>query len=417
MTAYTPSYKVLINSVEVTDITVANLVITSGRTDIYSQPVAGYCQLQLLNFNNSAYNFNVGTQITIEVTDTSAIYVPIFGGYISDFTVSVNQTGSLGNTTVAQITALGALSKLPKLVDDGVLAQDEDGDQIYSLLSGYLLGEWQEMPAATTWANYTPATDTWADALNLGLGEIDRPGDFLLIARSASETDIYSLCSQIANSALGVLYEDANGNIGYSDSTHRQDYLAANGYTTLDANHANGYGLAVTTRAGDIRNKYGITYGNNANQVYVAEDSVSQQTYGVYGEAFLSSIKDTVDAENFADRIVALRAYPTPKFQSITFELGNPEIDNADRDALINIFMGQPVWIQNLPLNISNGSFEGYVEGWTFRASLNNLSVTFNASPVNFSQVAVKWNQVNAAEAWNTISNTLEWIDAIGVVA
>ena len=417
MTAYTPSYKVLINSVEVTDITVANLVITSGRTDIYSQPVAGYCQLQLLNFNNSAYNFNVGTQISIEVTDTSATYVPIFGGYISDFTVSVNQTGSLGSTTVAQITALGALSKLPKLVDDGVLAQDEDGDQIYSLLSGYLLGQWQDVPAATTWASYTPATGTWADALNLGLGEIDRPGDFLLIARSANETDIYSLCSQIANSALGVLYEDANGNIGYADSTHRQDYLAANGYTTLDANHANGYGLAVTTRAGDIRNKYDITYGNNANQVYVAEDLVSQQTYGVYGEAFLSNIKDTADAENFADRIVALRAYPTPKFQSITFELGNPEIDNADRDALINIFMGQPVWIQNLPLNISNGSFEGYVEGWTFRASLNNLSVTFNASPVNFSQVAVKWNQVNAAEAWNTISNTLEWIDAIGVVA
>jgi len=417
MTAYTPSYKVLINSVEVTDITVANLVITSGRTDIYSQPVAGYCQLQLLDFNNSAYNFNVGTQITIEVTDTSATYVPIFGGYISDFTVSVNQTGSLGNTTVAQITALGALSKLPKLVDDGVLAQDEDGDQIYSLLSGYLLGQWQDVPAATTWANYTPATGTWADALNLGLGEIDRPGDFLLIARSASETDIYSLCAQIANSALGVLYEDANGNIGYADSTHRQDYLAANGYTTLDANHANGYGLAVTTRAGDIRNKYDITYGNNANQVYVAEDAVSQATYGVYGEAFLSSIKDTADAENFADRIVALRAYPTPKFQSITFELGNPEIDNADRDALINIFMGQPVWIQNLPLNISNGSFEGYVEGWTFRASLNNLSVTFNASPVNFSQIAVKWNQVSAAESWNTISNTLTWINAIGVVA
>lgn len=417
MTAYTPSYKVLINSVEVTDITVANLVITSGRTDIYSQPVAGYCQLQLLNFDNSAYNFNVGTQITIEVTDTSATYVPIFGGYISDFTVSVNQTGSLGNTTVAQITALGALSKLPKLVDDGILAQDEDGDQIYSLLSGYLLGEWQDVPAATTWATYTPATEMWADALNLGLGEIDRPGDFLLIARSANETDIYSLCAQIANSALGVLYEDANGNIGYSDSTHRQDYLAANGYTTLDANHANGYGLAVTTRAGDIRNKYDITYGNNANQVYVAEDAVSQATYGVYGEAFLSNIKDTVDAEDFADRIVALRAYPTPKFQSITFELGNPEIDNADRDALINIFMGQPVWIQNLPLNISNGSFEGYVEGWTFRASLNNLSVTFNASPVNFSQVAVKWNQVNAAETWNTISNTLTWINAIGAVA
>jgi hypothetical protein len=31
--------------------------------------------------------------------------VPIFGGYISDFTIAVNQTGALGNTTAAQITA------------------------------------------------------------------------------------------------------------------------------------------------------------------------------------------------------------------------------------------------------------------------------------------------------------------------
>lgn len=417
MTAYTPSYKVLINSVELTDVTVANLTITSGRTDIYQQPVAGYCQLQLLNFNNDIYNFTVGTQITIEVTDTTAVFKPIFGGFISDFTISVNQTGSLGNTTAAQITALGALSKLPKLVDNGVLSQDQDGDQIYYLLQQYLLGEWQEVPAATTWANYTPATDTWADAYNLGLGEIDRPGDFLMIARSSQETDIYSLCAQIANSALGVLYEDANGNIGYADSTHRQDYLAANGYTTLDANHANGYGLAVTTRSGDIRNKYVITYGNNGNSVYTAQDLQSQKDYGLYGESFLSNIKDTVDAEDFADRIIALRADPYPKFQSITFELGNPEIDDSDRNALINIFMGQPVWIQNLPLNISGGSFEGFIEGWTFRASLNNLTITFNASPVNFSQIAVKWNQVNVAESWNTLSSTLTWLNAIGAVA
>ena len=416
MTIYTPTYKVLINGVELTDVTVADLTIQSGRTDIYQQPVAGYCQVQLINFNNDIYNFTVGTGITIEVTDSIAAYVPIFGGYISDFTIAVQQTGSLGFTTAAQITALGALSKLPKIVDNGILSQDEDGDQIYHLLSGFLLGEWNQVPPAQTWATYDPTT-TWANAENLGLGEIDRPGDFLMIARSSSETDIYSLCAQIANSALGVLYEDSNGNIGYADSTHRQDYLAANGYTTLDANHANGRGLAVTTRAGDIRNKYVITYGNNGNSVYTAQDAESQETYGLYGEAFLSNIKDTPDAEDFADRIIALRADPYPKFQSITFELGNPEIDDADRDALIRIFMGLPVWIQNLPLNIAGGSFEGYVEGWTFRASLNNLTITFNASPVNFSQIAVKWQQVNAAEQWNTLSPTLTWLNAIGAVA
>jgi hypothetical protein len=416
MTAYTPLYKVLVDSAEVTDVTIANLTITSGRTDINVQPLAGYCQLQLLNLNNSSYDFTVGTSLTVEVTNSVGTYVPIFGGLISDFTVAVNRAGDLGYTTTATITALGALSKLPKLIDNGILSQDFDGDQIYTLLSGYLLGQWNEVPAAQTWATYNP-TETWANALNIGLGEIDQPGDYELIARSSSKTDLYSLCTDIANSAFGVLYEDANGNIGYADQTHRQDYLAANGYTTLDANHANGLGLAATTRAGDLRNYFNIIYNNNGSSSYVAEDLTSQSLYGTYGESFTSRIKHTSDAEALADRYIELRANPSAKFQSITFTLGNPEIDDADRDALINIFLGQPVWVQNLPPNISLGSFQGYIEGWTFRASLNNLSLTFNASPINFSQVAVKWEQVNAAETWNTLNTSLTWLDAIGVVA
>jgi hypothetical protein len=416
MTAYTPAYKVLVNGVEITDVTLANLVITSGRTDINVQPVAGYCQVQLINFNNSSYNFTVGTSITVEVTNSVGTYIPIFGGFISDFTVAVNQAGDLGYTTTATITALGALSKLPRIIDAGVLSADFDGDQIYTLLSGYLLGQWNEVPAAQTWATYDP-TETWLNAVNIGLGEIDQPGDYELIARSSSNTDLYSLCTAIANSAFGVLYEDANGNIGYADQTHRQDYLAANGYTTLDANHANGVGLATTTRAGDIRNSFTIVSGTNANHTYTATDTESQTLFGVYAEQYTSRIKNNSDAVALADRYIDLRAFPYPKFQSITFVLGNPEIDNADRDALINIFLGQPVWIQNLPGNITDGSFQGYIEGWTFRASLNNLSVTFNASPINFSQIAVKWEQVNAAETWNTLNTSLTWLNAIGAVA
>jgi hypothetical protein len=416
MTAYTPSYKVLVDGTEVTDVTIANLTITSGRTDIYQQPLAGYCQLQLMNLDNSGYDFNVGTGLAVEVTNSAGSYIPIFGGYISDFTISVNRSGSAGYTTIATITALGALSKLPKIIDNGVLSTDYDGDQIYTLLSGYLLGQWNEVPASQTWATYNP-TETWTNAVNIGLGEIDQPGDYEMIARSSSATDLYSLCSEIASSAFGVLYEDSNGNIGYADSTHRQDYLAANGYTTLDANHANGLGLASTTRAGDLRNYYELTYGNSGSGSYIAQDTQSQSLYGVYGESFTSRIKNAPDAEELADRYIALRAFPYAKFQSITFELGNSEIDDSDRDALINIFLGKPVWIQNLPPNITNGSFQGYIEGWTFRASLNNLSLTFNASPINFSQVAVKWEQVNAAETWNTINTSLTWLNAIGVVA
>ena len=415
MTAFTPEYLVKINGTEVTDVTLANLTITSGRTDINSQPVAGYCQIQLINFNNQSYPFNVGTGLTIEVKNTSGTFIPIFGGYVTDYGISVNTAGALGSTTLLTIVALGALSKLPKFIDSGVLSKDYDGDQIYTLLSGYLLAQWNEVPAAQTWAAYDP-TVTWANAENIGLGEIDQPGNYEMIARTSSLTDIYSLVSQIATSALGYIYEDASGNIGYASSTHRQDYLANNGYVELDAGQALASGISTNVKSGDIRNRYTIGYGGG-NNTYTAEDVQSQSLYGLQAQNFTSNIDKLADATLVADRYIALRSFPSAKFESITFPLGNPEIDNTDRDALLNVFMGMPIWLQNLPNNINDGSFQGYVEGWTFRASVNDLSLTFNASPVNFSQVAVKWEQVNAAETWNTLNTSLTWLNAIGAVA
>jgi hypothetical protein len=40
------------------------------------------------------------------------------------------------------VTALGALSKLPKNLTEGVLAKDFDGDQIYEILQQVLFSRW-----------------------------------------------------------------------------------------------------------------------------------------------------------------------------------------------------------------------------------------------------------------------------------
>jgi hypothetical protein len=74
--------------------------------------------------------------------------------------------------------------------------------------------------------------------------------------------------------------------------------------------------------------------------------------------------------------------------------------------------MGQPIHITDLPTQIQNGSFEGYVEGWSWSTGFNELFLTINLSPVNFSQVAMRWNTVPIDEAWNTISATIDWANA-----
>jgi hypothetical protein len=90
----------------------------------------------------------------------------------------------------------------------------------------------------------------------------------------------------------------------------------------------------------------------------------------------------------------------------------SPELSDTDRDALINVFMGLPLNIVDLPPNVANGEFQGFVEGWTFRAGYNTLELTITVSPLAFSLQAFRWNSVPAVETWNTLNPTLDWLNA-----
>ena len=409
MTAWNPVWQLSIDGGTFQTVTLANLTVTSGRTDIYQQPVAGYASVEIINTDQSAIAIEINDSFALQVKDSTNTFVPIFGGYVTDIDQSVRSSGSNAVVQSFKVTALGALSKLPKVLTEGVLSKDFDGNQIKSILTPILFSQWNEVPAATTWATYT-ATETWANAQNTGYGEIDTPGDYELTSRSSSTTDVYSLISALATSGAGYIYEDAQGRICYADSTHRGEYLATNGYVELSGNHALSRGIATSRRIGDIRNKVTITYKANAQST--AENTASQALYGVQAQNIATSIENAADATAQANFYLALRAYPQSLFKSITFELTNPELDNADRDALIKMFMGLPIDVTDLPANMTGGRFQGFVEGWTFSAGFNKLQVTLNVSPIAFSLQAFKWTNVPAGETWNTISPTLDWTNA-----
>jgi hypothetical protein len=408
MTQWSPVWRVKIAGVDVTDSVLASLNITSGRTNIYEQAQAGYCSLTLIVFNQAAIDYEINDTLSVEVQDTSAIYKPIFGGSIVDIAVSVSEVGSTAYTQEVTITALGALARLQKALTDGVLTHDFEGNQIETILRQVLFAQWQQVPAALTWATYDPTT-TWANAENTGLGEIDTPGNYELAQRSSSRTVVYDLVAALATSGLGYIYENAAGQISYADSTHRTTYLAANGYTDLTANHALGRGITIKTRAGDVRNDVTIKYGVSSTSEVSDRDETSIGLYGELAQIISTTIKHAADAESQAAFYLALRAYPQANFDQITYALTNPELDNGDRNSLINVFMGQPIALNDLPLNMSAGTFQGYVEGFTFRASYNELSVTLLMSPLAYSLQAMRWNDVPITETWASVSPILQW--------
>jgi hypothetical protein len=411
MTQWSPVWKVELDGVEYTDAVLANLTIRSGRTNIYEQAQAGYVNLQLLDVNQTTIPVNINSSISVQIQDTTGTYVPIFGGNVVDIALEVRDIGTTMFTQTYSITALGALARLPKALTDGVLSKEFDGDQVYEALKNVVFRTWAQVPASEQWQNYDP-TVTWANAENNGLGEIDRPGNYELAARSSERIDVYSLVSGLATSGLGYIYEDALGRIGYADSTHRTNYLATNGYVDLDANHARAAGLRIETRVGDVRNSLTIKYGSTSSAEQSASDPASILAFGELAQIISTTLHNSSDALSQANFYLSLRAQPQPIFSEITFDLTNPEIDNSDRNNLIGVFMGEAISLNNLPLNMSNGTFQGFVEGWSFQASYNRLSVTLLLSPLAYSLQAMRWNDVPMTETWASVSPTLDWTNA-----
>ncbi len=82
MSIFNPIWRVTIGGVQYQTAILANLTITSGRTNIYEQAQAGYTNLEIINLDQSNVSIAINQAITIELQDSTNTFVPIFGGSI-----------------------------------------------------------------------------------------------------------------------------------------------------------------------------------------------------------------------------------------------------------------------------------------------------------------------------------------------
>ena len=407
-----PEWKIIIGTT-VYD-TVLSVSMATGRDDIDLQCNAGYARLEIVNTNNLPFDIDVTDSLTLELKNSSGTYIPVFGGEVSDFGISVRSPEDIGFVTIGNILAVGSLAKLTKALFPDALAKDEDGNQIYDILNELLINSWFEVAPALQWQDYDPTT-TWANAENVGLGEIDQPGLYEMISRSADPASSYNLCAQIAQSALGQMYEDKAGRVCYADTDHRTAYLSANGYTTISANYATPSSIKTILQIGKIRNSLVFNYGNNYNNTASALDADSVANYGRYQRNVTSNLHNLADVNTVMTRELGLRAIPREQLQSLTFRLDNTNLPDAERNKLIDVFFGQPMIINDLPINMFNGSFNGFVEGFAIRATPAYVDMTLTLSPTDFSLVAPQWDTISPSNLiWTGVNATLEWENAIG---
>lgn len=395
--------------------TVTSVSFASGRLDIDRQPTAGYCRVEIINTDGSPFTINVTEPITLELKNSSGTYVTVFGGEVSDFNIGVRSPEESGFITTGTILGIGSLAKLTKVVYNTALAEGLDGAQIAAILNSALLLSWSEVTPTDTWDTYPP-TVTWAEAESY-VGTIDS-GFYTMISVAADPSaKSQTLADQIASSALGQLSEGKNGDVNYDDADHRSQYLAANGFTSLDGSYATPTSIQSTTQTARIRNSLIYRYSTGYGSTYSTSDTDSIASYGLFERSFDSNIKNLADITLIGSRELALRKNPRGSLGAITFRLDNPDMPDAMRNDLISIFFGEPVLITNLPSNLLGGQFDGFVENVAVRATPSFTEITLYISATDFSLSTTQWETVLPASLiWTGVNGTLTWTNATGAL-
>jgi hypothetical protein len=395
--------------------TVTSVSFASGRLDIDRQCTAGYCRVEIINANNAPFTINVTEPITLELKNSSGTYVTVFGGEVSDFNIGVRSPEESGYITTGTILGIGSLAKLVKAVYNTALSEGLDGAQIAAILGAALNLNWNEVTPSVTWATY-PATTTWDDAESY-IGTIDT-GFYTMIALAANASaKSQTLADQIANSALGQIHEEKDGNVSYDDADHRSNDLAANGYTFLDGAYATPTSISSTTQTARIRNSLIYRYATGYASTYSTSSADSIASYGLFERSFDSNIKNLADITDIATRELNLRSVPKASLGAITFRLDNPDMPSAMLDALIGVYFGQPMLISNLPSNLLGGTFDGFVENVALRATPSFTEITLYISATEFSLSTTQWDTVTPSTiTWATTNGTLIWNNATGAL-
>jgi hypothetical protein len=395
--------------------TVTSVSFASGRLDIDRQATAGYCRVEIINSNNAPFTINVTEPITLELKNGSGTYVTVFGGEVSDFNIGVRSPEESGYITTGTILGIGSLARLTKAIFNTALAEGLDGAQISAILGAALNLSWAEVTPTVTWDTY-PATQTWETAESY-IGTIDS-GFYTMIALAANASaKSQTLADQIASSALGQLFEEKDGDVSYSDADHRSQYLATNGFTNIDGSYATPTSIQSTTQTARIRNSLIYRYATGYGSTYTTSDADSIASYGLFERSFDSNIKNLSDITNIASRELALRKTPRGSLGAITFRLDNPDIPTAMLDSLIGVFFGQPMLITNLPSNLLDGQFDGFVENVALRATPSFTEMTLYISATDFSLSTTQWETVLPASlAWTGVNAILTWTNATGAL-
>ena len=391
----------------------SSISITMGRQSITDQPQPGYASIELWTTADVPLNnITLSQAVQIYIDKGTAGTQQIFEGIISDIDITLDGYGNQGSIARYSLTVVGTLAQLYKrLVGATGYAKEKDGTRILNILNEAYLTSWDEVDPTLTWAG-VPSTSTWANYDGVGLAivnnlaaNVDVPGQYELQAYSGGETNAYDLAGLAAQSGRGVLYEGGDGDLHYDDYAAR----SANTPTvTLTANDILTNGLRTTAQWSEIVNDVNLTWRSGTEN---ARDEQSIILYGQLVGTRETQLHNQADATTQANSFIDSRAYPRVYPDTYTIALHSPNVTDATRDLLASAYCGMPISTTALP-SVFGRSFDGYVEGWTWRLTKYEAFIELTCSSLQENYPHIVWFQVPPTTTWASYTpNTTQWKD------
>ena len=377
---WNPNCSVAIDGVDFSAKTINAVRITYGRSSYWEQARSGNATVEIVNWDDTDYGFDINDSLVITVDNASATARTVFTGKVTSVATRMAAVGSVKEVSLITISAVGPFAGMSRKIIG---------------TSGYP----KELDSARM-------TEIFTDA-GVTVDVVDSPGIYEFAAMDAAPVDAYTEAAKYAGMANGYIYETADGEVGFANESRRTVEVATSGYMSIPENYILWRSVASQKALGDVLNEIRLSYKDNA--VVTSSDATSQTLYGLLGASISTELHNSSEAQELADKYVALRRVPRLNVSAFTVQLDSPSVTSANLDAFLQMKMGKPITIAGLPIPLVPTNYYGFVEGWTLAVSRNQAAISLITSESSYSIQPTRWQDVSASLAWNAVGATVQW--------
>jgi len=377
---WNPNCTVTVDGVDFSSKAIDTVTITYGRTSYWEQARTGYATVDIVNWDDTDYAFEINDAVVVTVDNASAVARTVFTGKVTNIASRMVAVGSVEEVAVITLTAVGPFAAMSrKIIGSGGYGKELDSVRM---------------------------TNIFTDA-GVTVDVVDSPGIYEFTVIADFSADAYSTAAKYAGMANGYIYETPQGEVGFANESRRSVDVTANGYMTIPENYILWRSVSSGKSLGDILNSITLSY--KANAVVTSTDATSEGLYGPLGATISTELEHTSEAQELADKYVALRRVPRLNMSAFTIQLDSPNVSSADLDELLQIGMGKAIEIEGLPVPLIPNNYYGFVEGYILQVTRNQAAISLTTSESSYSIQPARWQDVDAALAWNAVGATVQW--------